>query len=351
MRTVAGAVVLAMLLGGCVVSARRGVIGDDVPRGEVARTIDTQVASALRTVPGLAVGQAACPEHIDVSNGKTVYCTLPAGGTTLRVAVTSGKEFGTYFVHQADGLLDMRNIERGQQISIEEAYGFHADVRCGAPRFRAVPPGTRLTCRLSGRNLPADHIDFKVMDGAGRVFAFRPRGMRSRAMEALLPYLRLHKQGRRTIVSGALLAHQLYSWTRAQARGDPAGRTTVGAATCPNEVDLTGTRRGVCRMHVLGHALRFEMWIDDSVGMNSRGVEFAFQTKRVSAAAADTYREKFAAAGSPQMVAVDCGADRIVVVTTEHGLSCRLTYGATTRPMTAYPDPSTGMLRFAVPAR
>ena len=349
MRKVACAVALVVLLGGCVVSARRGVIGDDVPSGNVARTIDTQVAPALRTVPGLTVGHAACPEHIDVSNGKTVYCTLPAGGTTLRVAITSGKDFGTYFVHQADGLLDMRTIERKERATLANEYDLRVDVRCGPPRFRALAPGARLSCRLAGRNLPADHLDFKLMDAAGHLFTFRPRGARSRAMEAVLPYIALHKRGRRTIVPGGVLARHIHTTIQTQADSDPHDRTAIGSATCPPDVDLSGARHGVCRMIVLGKSLRFETWIDEATGLNVRGVDFALHTKQVAAAALTTYREKLAAAGIPQMVAVDCGADRVVIATAAHGVPCKLTYGATTRALTAYPDPSNGALRFYVP--
>jgi hypothetical protein len=343
------AVALAVLLAGCVVSARRGVIGDDIPASEVARTIDTQVAPALRTIPGLAVGHAVCPEHIDVSNGKTVYCTLPAGGTTLRVAVTSGKQFGAYFVHQADGLLDTHTVERSERASLANRYDLHADVHCGPPRFRALQPGARLSCRLAGRNLPTDHLDFKLMDTAGHLFTFRPHGMRSSTMDAVLPYIGLHKHGRRTIVPGAVLARHLHTTIQTQADSDPHGRTAIGAATCADEVDLSGARRAVCRMIVLGKSLRYEAWIDESSGLNVRGLDFALDTKRVAAGAVTTYREKLSAAGIPQMVAVDCGADRVVIATVAHGVPCKLTYGATTRPLTAYPDPSNGTLRFYVP--
>ena len=349
MRTMACAAALAVLLAGCVVSARRGVIGDDIPGSEVARTIDVQIASQLRTTPGLVVGHAACPEHIDASNGKSAYCTLPAGGTVLRVAVTSGKQFGTYFVHQADGLLDTHTLERKTRASLANEYGLHADVHCGAPRFRALRPGARLSCRLAGRNLPADHLDFKLMDAAGHLFTFRPRGMRSSAIDAMLPYVGMHKRGRRTIVPGTVLARYLHTTTQTQADGDPHGRTTIGAATCPHDVDLSGARRAVCRMIVLGKSLRYEAWIDEPNGLNVRGLDFALNTKRVAASAVTTYREKLVAAGNPRMVAVDCGADRVVVATVAHGVPCKLTYGATTRPLTAYPDPSNGGLRFYVP--
>jgi hypothetical protein len=343
------AVALAVLLGGCVVSARRGVIGDNVPGADVARTIDTKIAPMLRTVPGLAVGNAACPEHLDISNGKTVYCTLPAGGMTVRVAITSGKDYGTYFVHQADGLLDMRSIERNEHAALANEYGLRADVRCGPPRFRALPPGARLNCRLAGRNLPTDHLDFKVMDAASHLFTFRPHGARWRALDVVLPYIALHKHGRRTIVPGAVLARHLHTTIQTQADSDPHGRTAVGTATCPHDVDLSGPRHGVCRMIVLGKSLRYETWIDEPAGLNVRGLDFALDTKRVAAAAVTTYREKLVAAGLPQMVAVDCGAGRVVIATVVHGVPCKLTYGATTRPLTAYPDSSNGTLRFFVP--
>ena len=341
------AAVLTAALTACTLHARTGVIGDDIDGAGVARTIDTRIAPLLQSVPDLTVGRATCPDHLDLSNGKTVYCTLPAGEAMLRIRVTSGTEYGKYFVKQADSLFDMRRLERAERVDLADQYGVNADVRCGAPRFRAAATGTTLSCALSGKNVPADRVEWQVLNDMGRVKVLRPYRP-SPAMHALLPYLRAHDNGGRTIVPGPMLARVLYAMTKSQVALNPEVGWRLGPASCPAQVDLSGTRRGVCRQVIFGKALRYNAWIDGPHGFHLAAVDFAFPTKRVSTEAADYYRHQLETAGRPELTAVDCGPDRVAVVDAKHGILCRLTYGATTRPLTVYPNAGKG-LRFYLP--
>ncbi len=97
---------LTVALAACTMHARTGNFGDDTPGDAVARAIDIQIVPALQSLRGVTVGHAACPEHLDVSLGKTGYCTLSVGESTVRIAVTGGHEYGKFFVKQADTVID-----------------------------------------------------------------------------------------------------------------------------------------------------------------------------------------------------------------------------------------------------
>ena len=349
MRNVAAALGLAVVLAACTMQARTGTIGDDVSGAAVAQTIDIQIAPSLRSVPGLVVAPAACPERLDVSRGKTGYCVLRAGGMPLRIAVIAGTEYGKVLVKQAQALIDMRGIERRERASLAFDYGLRADVRCGTPRFRVAVAGARFTCALSGRGLPADHVDAKVVDNAGHVFLFNPHGAKSPVMSALAPYLHSHKIGRPAIVPGKLIARYIEIAVRETADETSALSMPIGAATCPALVDLSAARRGRCRQRVAGRQLRVDVWLQEPVGINAQTIDFAIDTKRLAADAADLYRGKLEAAGYHMLVGVECGPDRIAVATQQHGIPCTLTYGAKSRPLTAVPDASGRGMRYYVP--
>ena len=349
MRVAVAALGFAVALAACTMQARTWTIGDDVSGAAVAQTIDIQIAPSLRSIPGLVIAPAACPERLDVSGGKTGYCVLRASGIPLRIAVTAGTEYGKVLVKQAEALIAMRDIEQRERASLALRYGLHADVRCGTPRFRVAIAGTRFRCALSGPGLPADHVDAKVVDNAGHVFLFNPHGAKSPAMSALAPYLHSHKIGRPAIVPGKLIARYIEIGIHEAAYRTSEHSMPIGAATCPALVELTAARHGRCLQRVAGRQLRVDVWLDEPVGIHVQTLDFALDTKRVAAAAADLYRSKLEAAGYHMLVGVECGPDRIAVATPQHGIACTLTYGAKSRPLTAYPDASSNAMRYYVP--
>jgi hypothetical protein len=98
MRQAIAALGLTVALTACTVTTRTGYFGDDIPGSAAARAIDTEIGSTLHTIPGAVVGHATCPAHLDASQGKIAYCTLPIDESTVRIAVTSAHEYGKFFV-------------------------------------------------------------------------------------------------------------------------------------------------------------------------------------------------------------------------------------------------------------
>ena len=348
MRTVA-AVLLALALAGCTqVWVRTGQIGDDVPGAAVQDTIDLQLGAALSAAkPGLNVHKAHCPEHLDLSNGKKGYCTLPVGGTALPIEVTSGKEYGQYSIKQTQALFVMPDVQQFLRADFEREYGVRATVRCGEPEIRVLQVGTRLRCAVAGPGVRADHVDLKVVDASGRLFIFRLSGMRS-SMAAFRPYLSAHKARHRTVVPGSLVEKMIRDiWSGAQPRVHDVG--LVGAATCPAKLDLTGTRRGRCTLAIAKRSLRYEASVDDINGITVRPFEAVIDTKVVRTNAVALYTSKLRTAGLAGRVSVDCGHDRVLLLAPASTFPCTLTVDASPRPMTVVVQDVESHVSFYVP--
>lgn len=345
MRQAIAALGLTAALAACTVSSRTGYFGDDLAGANVERTIDTEIAPALAVTPGLTVGHAACPDHLNVSLGKTGYCSLPVGDATLRVAVTAGNQYGAFVVKPADQILDMRELERRENAMLLDGYDLVANVRCGAPRIRVAVAGTRFRCALLVRNGPAAHIDVRIVDSAGHVVTSRPPGLRP-SIPSLVPYLYAHHAGRRTVIPGRLLERSINKLMRGPSFS--TNRIVIGATTCPAEVDLSGRRHGLCRQRVVDGTLRVAVSIDEPGGFHVQTLDYALSTKRVLAVATELYRKRVEAYGYAGTVAVDCGPERIVITTPERGIPCTLSYGGATKHMIARPEPD-GRIRIDVP--
>lgn len=348
MRQAAAAFGLALALVACTGHTRTGTVGDDVPGSDVARTIDIKIVPTLQTLPGVAVGHAACPDRLDISAGKTQYCTLPVGEALVRIAVAKRRANEPYFVKQADTLLDMRDIERRERALLAEDYDLRAGVRCGPPRIRIAVAGATITCALTGRALPVHRVAVDVVDAEGHILMLKPNGLLSAPIAPLMPYLKTHQAGSSVVMPGDILARSIPKVIH-QGGIPTDDHLPLGAATCPATVDLTGTRRGLCRQRVAGHEVRVAVWIDRT-GLRFEPLDYAISAKSVADAAVDVYRKQLAATGTPAMIAVDCGPERIVVADRSHGIPCTVTFGAASRAMTAHLL-ADGSLRFDLSPR
>jgi hypothetical protein len=82
-----GLAVLGCAFASCV-KATAGVVGDDVNSADVQTAIDSRLATFLKQrAPDLKIEPSKCPDHIDVSEGKTVWCSLTVDDVKLPVRV------------------------------------------------------------------------------------------------------------------------------------------------------------------------------------------------------------------------------------------------------------------------
>src|SRR5579872_5725978 len=84
----AAAGVCALLLAGCSFHFEAGDFGH-YSGTEVAQQINEHWRPmALAESPLLHVGEAACPQSLDIADGRTAYCTVPVNGQRMRVRVS-----------------------------------------------------------------------------------------------------------------------------------------------------------------------------------------------------------------------------------------------------------------------
>ncbi|MDB5043777.1 MAG: hypothetical protein JWN27_4503 [Candidatus Eremiobacteraeota bacterium] len=350
--------VFALLLCGCAwmpsplnISVHTGKIGDDVPGDAVARTINVQITPVVRSVePALRPGAASCPAHLDISEGKVGHCTLPVGGIAVPIAVTSGKEFATFFVRIDGVLLPMSKVERYLAAHILREYDVRATASCGDPRVRVIAVGSHIRCAIRGKGIPGQ-IEFKVTNAAGNVFIYRFPHMQLRDATLFGPYLTLHRAGRPTIMPGAVLA-ALIRRTAIDTEDPDAARMLRGLRVdCPARADLTGDRHVQCSVSVDAGTMPYEAWIDGTATFQVRAQRTLANTKRISLIAARYYENKLEAAQLPRRVSVDCGPDRVTFIDRDTKLMCRLDAGEGPRQLTiSFPNfPSNSVLYHVEP--
>ena len=343
-----------LLFTGCIVppvhfSYRFGKGNDDIPGASVAKTIDIQLGPALSVPLEMHVGKAVCPTTLDLSGGKIGRCTLAVGDARVPVSVRSGTQFGAYAVSIQRTAIPMKRIERDERSDLFENYGLRAAVDCGTPRIRIAEAGSRFRCKLRGRRLPSNHIDYKILDSAGRVFVYNLAHVKSRDVAFFSRYLSLHKARRPTIVPGSALAADLHRKAHQSAQDDPSMQQRVGPASCPPRVDLSGNLIAHCIVMIAGLKAPYSAWIDSSGNFQILPDAIVGYSKHLSDTAERFYETKLQAAGLPRRVMVDCGPDRFIMITPRTKLACTLTAGAGPRDLTIWvPDIAKGEVRYYV---
>jgi hypothetical protein len=348
-RAIVPAVALAAALAGCV-RFHAGTIGDDVPGDAVRETIDRDIGAPVAAAkPGLGIGKAVCPEHLDLSNGKRGRCTIPIHGAAIPIAVTSGPGFGRFTVASEASAFVMKDVERYLHGEMLREYGVESTVRCDGPAVRVLAPGAEVRCAIAGPGVRERSIAFKVVDTSGRIFVYRLKTMHG-AMDAFAPYLSAHKAGRTTVVPGSLIAALIRRFSLSGAKFAGSDAALVGAASCPPAVDLTDGRIGRCTLSVQKKPLHYQAWIEEPNGITVRPMEAVISTKRVGETAAAGFTAKLRAAGLPDTMAVDCGPDRLMILEPQSTFTCTThTFPeGVTRTMTATVQDVEGHVRFTV---
>jgi len=130
-----------------------------------------------------------------------------------------------------------------------------------------------------------------------------------------------HKAGQPTMLARA----DAESFVRAfmvETKLLPPGPSRV---ECPAELDLSGSKHGVCRLHVAGVSIPYELWInDESRQIRARGDGAAIQTTRISDTVAHALQQKF-----PQMefspYDVQCGDNLVTIIHVGSRIRCVFT--------------------------
>jgi hypothetical protein len=317
---------------------------EDLTGESVQRTIDQQYASLLSSWPELHARPSICPEHLDLRGGKVGHCRLPVSDAVLPIAVSAGKVPGSYDMRPERALLAARRLESDLGESLSRDYGVPLTLACGPPAAMVLAVGTRFRCALRGAGTRARYVDLKVVALDGKVFVYRLPGMH-RAFE-LGPYLTAHKHGQPTRVPGAAVERMISAASFRVANGKRVRATAV----CPALLDLSGAKHARCTMSAAGHRLAYDTWIDEPNGIHIAPLQVIISTKRVRDEAAKRLTEKLRAAGSTDMVSVDCGPDRLVVYAPKDTFPCAvLTSDGKSRPLTVTVVDVAGTVNYYVP--
>jgi hypothetical protein len=311
-----GVAVVVLALTGCTLSARTGYFNDRVAGADVERVIDEQLAPNVPLLdPGFKVAPAHCPELLDVSQGRTEFCTMRVEGVDLPVTVTGRKEQFGFLVETDAVVVKMHRIASDVADDIDANYGVRPRVDCGGPEVRVEFPNTPVTCSLLGTL--AGHVDVES-DKLGRISVKAVPKQRPRRFEV---YLAQHKAGLRTVVPGSALGAYLADVYRIRTRRGPRLRDYRGVR-CPDRADLSGAKRAICRIDSANGAPRYAISLDNAAGIRAIPLDAIVDTHAVRILALTSMRSRLAAAGLHTSLSVDCGADRVVVAQPKSTFGC-----------------------------
>ena len=264
----AGLCLAAVTLAGC--TGVRVWSSFDVQGADVQRTIDAKIVPALRAgLEGAAVARSRCPARMDVSFGRKEYCVIPIDRDEIPVTVLGGA--GVPYQIQLEGAVyDLRRIARIAANDIAAEYGVRAQVDCGHG-WRLLEVGSHLRCMLSGPPVRAADIEIRALS---RIIVHSLPGFKSSPLaDSARPYLARHRAHRRTIVPGSVVAPYIALQIRNQFGAKAARLSAFQGVRCPDHVDMSGTKRMICRLRYGGEAPRYAARIDDADGILTEPVD------------------------------------------------------------------------------
>jgi len=306
-------VVIALTLGGCAAHARVSVhrFGDNIDPRSVEHTIDLTIATQLRRYdPTLRFEQSRCPDHIDVSLGKTAACTLPVNDVALPVNVTYGGPPQQYNVNLPGSFYLKSHVEEFIAGKLR-ARDVNATVVCPGASVSVLAPGASVVC-----SIVAPGLRETVSITAGRDGSLGyglPTQMHTTPLDqALVAVSRAHVAGKPSVISGSFVEAFL-------------DQAIPGAkARCPSQVDLTGSRRATCITAVSGQDVRQSVWIDGAGNVHWLPLDAVLAMPHVKVQAERLLNEMLREDGSPSIAQVDCGSGSRVIAVPAN-FNCALT--------------------------
>jgi hypothetical protein len=170
---VRAAVLLVLVLGAAAACSSGGTApaapAGGVTAADVQRTIDSDLP---QTFPGLRVGPARCPAHLDPQPDKPGACAITVEGVRVRVRVDRA-DGGRFTVGSDQAVIPVGRLEASLQPAVSAKGGQSYAVDCGDEAVRVFdPPGT-LTCVATPAKGAAVRLTVTVSDKKGS-YTFRP---------------------------------------------------------------------------------------------------------------------------------------------------------------------------------
>ncbi len=300
---------VALCLSACAVSVRHA---DAVQGKAVQQKIDETISPLMKSYyPNLKIEPSQCEPIIEITQGTMGKCTLPVNGVPLEIRVASAGPPDMFKV-DFDGkfFFDMASDEKIIENSLANNYTVPVKgiAHCGEPRERLLLPGTYLTCTVDGTPL-VHSVRLKVSPN-GQIFVFNVPGLK---VAGTLPdsLLTLHKEGKIVIVSGVDVAAYIQKlWDE-----DSTSNAFHAVVTCPVQMDLTGTKRGVCTAAIPGLQTpdRLGFWIEPVVGFHMRPIDAVIDRAKVQKMAQDDLNRRLVDNGNAADAVVICDPGLVVI--------------------------------------
>lgn len=293
----------ALVLAGCV-SLQSGYYGDNVDGRSVERSIDSVIGGYLRLRdPHLLVEPSRCPDRIDVSQGRTASCTLVIDHVPLLVRVIYGGPPQQFSAKLPDYFFERRTVEQFAETELLK-HGVKVRVGCSGAAVSIMEPGTRFTCRMVG-DTTAKPITMNVGDHGRLTFPSIAGLRRSQFDKTLFYIMNRHQSGAPTLVAGSFLAEYIDQSISEDRQASPVAGPKFGSVRCPDSVDLTGRKRGICLVSVAGRDLHIGVWISSRT-LVSQPLDAVIDMHFVQAQAEASINQALAEHGFSTVVKIDC---------------------------------------------
>jgi Domain of unknown function (DUF4333) len=313
---------IAALLGSCIAAGSDKA--NAIISADVEQMINNQFVPELQAFDrSLTVTLARCPDTLDFSGGKTVYCTIKVDDTPIQVGIVYAPSTNTASFLKAS-FYEVRQLNRLEKALLLSGYEVRAEVDCGDPPFRLVPVGTEFTCAVTGS--PAVSSLRLKAQADGQVFTFNPPGLSSPAW--ISAAVDQHKAGKETTLDGAAVEKWIADSAEAEYlaySGDSQPALTI-VVHCPSKMDVTGSKHVQCVVTIDGHDVRHDVSIDDVKGVDDKSLDAVIDQQKVERAAQDDFNTRLKQNSLPANAVVHCGRG-ILVVTPPGTFYCTATAG------------------------
>jgi hypothetical protein len=296
---------------------------DAVSGAAVQQNIDETITPMFRAYDAnLRVEPSKCEPVIVEEQGTMGWCDLTVNDVPLKIRVAGAGPPDHFKVDFADAsFFEMAKVEKLVEYRLAHHFKTNAVVNCGDPTVRLLPPGTYLTCSVSG-SPSVTSIKLKTLAG-GNIFTYNPPGFKdtSPIPQALFS---LHRQGKTVIVKGSDIEPFISDGMAA----DPTTRDRSLVVRCPGSMDLTDSKRGVCIVSIPGTsaAQRIGVWIDDAVGLRTLPIDAVIDRQHVQDLAQSDLNRRLRDNGDMPDATVECEKG-LLVVKWPNTFSCKATVG------------------------
>ena len=333
-RSIAGIVLLATALSGCVVAQKVAEIRDDTLAVQESRFVKDTVVERLQVVgPHLRIGTPDC-SMFRSSKPYFNICTLSVDGRSIQIGLRYDEDRRKTLATLLGVVINVRSEERVLSALALIQYDLRTSARCDGPTVQALPVGAALRCLLrsvngsyyaSGLRIVARLSPHEVFDPipglkvlphiatlearVQRSFQNNPRAVSGSAIAAFLnvgamPYLR------------AVAPNARFGWVSCPRRLD------VLDADLTNSESFTET----CLLRSIFGYFRIAIFTSDGKRVAFQSLTRSYDLWALERLAKRQEERRLREGGSPLLASVDCGPQRFVALSLLSVYYCRMAF-------------------------